>query len=67
MWSPCQGAGVSNLPHNNNSTASSNVNVSVERKPGGALGNGQNTSDNAADFTGNVPSNPQSTTSPSTP
>ena len=55
----CEGTPVINLPHNNNSSAASNADASIERKPGGALGNGVDTNVNAADFTGNTPSNPQ--------
>ena len=67
MWFTCQGAGVSNSPHNDTTNGTSNSDVSLERKPGGALGNGQSTGDNAADFVSNATPNPQRTTSPSTP
>lgn len=66
MWFPCQGS-ADNNPHNGVSQASSTVDVSIERKPGGALGNGQNTGDNTMDFVGNAPSNPQNLASPPTP
>lgn len=63
----CEGTPVSNLPHNDSSSASSNVDVSLERKPGGAAGNGQDTGNSANDWMGNVPSNPQNLASPATP
>ena len=40
-----------------------NQNRGYERKPGGVNGNGQDTNDNAADFHGLAPSNPQSSIS----
>jgi hypothetical protein len=55
----CEGMPVSNFPHNNGGSGMSASNVSIERKPGGALGNGVDTNDSAADFAGNTPSNPQ--------
>lgn len=64
MWFPCNGAGVDNLPHNN---STGNFDVGIERKPGGALGNGQDTDDDAADWVGNVPSTPQNLMSAPTP
>ena len=66
MWFPCQGA-VSNLPHNDSNTGMSATDVSIERKPGGAAGNGQNTGDNAADWNTMVTPTPQNATSPATP
>jgi hypothetical protein len=66
MWFPCQGA-VSNAPHNDGNTGASGTDVSIERKPGGSLGNGQNTGDNAADWNTMVTPNPQNTTSPAAP
>lgn len=46
------------------SLGSSNLDRSYERKPGGAAGNGQDTDDNASDFSVAQPSNPQNTSSP---
>ncbi|APR84812.1 Hypothetical protein A7982_10161 [Minicystis rosea] len=66
MWFPCQGT-VSNLPHNDTTATASNADVTIERKPGGAAGNGQNTGDNAADWNTMVTPNPQNTMSPATP
>ena len=63
----CHGTPVSNLPHDGSSQATSAVDVSFERKPGGALGNGQDTGDNKADFQQAVPANPQNLMSPPTP
>lgn len=63
----CEGTPADNLPHNNASNATSNVDVSIERKPGGAAGNCTDTGDNAADFITQTPATPQSTTSPPTP
>jgi hypothetical protein len=61
----CEGMPVSNLPHNN--TSAGNLDVSLDRKPGGALGNGQDTNDSAADFVNNTPANPQNLASPPAP
>jgi hypothetical protein len=66
MWFACNGA-VSNLPHNDNSTATTNVDLSLERKPGGAAGNGQNTGDNSVDWNTMVTPNPQNLMSAPTP
>ena len=63
----CHGAQVNNLPHNGSGSATSNVDASFERKPGGALGNGQDTADNKADFLKNTPATPQNLASPPTP
>jgi hypothetical protein len=63
----CEGTTVSNFPHNNTMIGSSNSDVSVERKPGGALGNMQDTDDNAFDFNTNVASDPHNLLSPATP
>jgi hypothetical protein len=54
----CEGTPVSNLPHDNTTTGSSNSDVSLERKPGGTLGNTQNTGDNSADFQSATPADP---------
>jgi hypothetical protein len=63
----CEGAPVSNLPHTNTTSATSNVDTSIERKPGGLLGNAQDTGDNATDFTPATISNPQNISSAPTP
>ncbi len=63
----CNGAPVNNLPHNGSGQGASASDASIERKPGGALGNGQNTGDNAADFTPIAPAKPQDLASPPTP
>ena len=63
----CEGAPADNLPHNNNSNATTNVDVSIERKPGGALGHCTDTGDNAADFATKMPATPMSSTSPPAP
>jgi hypothetical protein len=63
----CAGTPVSNLPHDNQSSTTSNVDVSIERKPGGAGGNCTDTGDNAADFATTTPATPMSSTSPPTP
>ncbi len=52
----CEGTPVSNLPHNN--TSSGNVDQSLERKGGGALGNLQQTFDNLTDWKTTAPSDP---------
>lgn len=48
-------------------TGTSNVDMSMERLPGGVLGNGTDTDDNPSDFQPLNPSNPQSTASAPTP
>jgi hypothetical protein len=59
---------VNNLPHDNAMSVAGNVDASIERKPGGALGNGTDTGSNVADFTGAVtPANPQNLASAPTP
>ena len=63
----CEGTPVSNLPHNNTASGSSNTDASLERKPGGALGNAQDTGDNASDFASGVSPDPHNLASPATP
>jgi hypothetical protein len=63
----CEGTPVTNLPHNNSSIGSSNTDASLERKPGGALGNTQDTGDSATDFSSNAASDPHNLASPATP
>ena len=63
----CEGAPVSNLPHNDGSGAGSNVDASLERNPGGLGGSCVDTGDNASDFAPRAPAGPESTQSPPTP
>jgi hypothetical protein len=63
----CHGMPVSNLPHDGSSGMTSAVDVSFERKPGGAAGNATDTGDNKSDFQKAVPANPQNLMSPPTP
>ena len=62
----CEGTPVSNLPHNDGTSPSSNSDASIERKPGGALGNCIDTGNSAADWTGLGPAQPQNVSSPAT-
>jgi hypothetical protein len=50
-----------------NPAGTSNVDESMERRPGGALGSCTDAGDNAADFRELIPAQPQSTASPPTP
>src|SRR5262249_54656867 len=63
----CEGMPASNLPHDTTNNGASNSDVSIERKPRGAAGNGQDTGDSATDFVNNTPSTPQNLASPPTP
>ena len=63
----CAGTPASNLPHDDKSSAASNVDASLVRKPGGAGGNCTDTGDSAADFVTETPAQPESTASPPTP
>jgi len=63
----CAGTPASNLPHDDKSSASSNVDTSLARKPAGAGGNCTDTGDDAADFVTETPAQPESTVSPPTP
>ncbi len=63
----CPGTPADNSPHNNASSAASNVDQSIERKPGGAAGNATNTGNNAADFAKDTPAVPRSLASPPAP
>jgi hypothetical protein len=63
----CEGMQVSNLPHDGTSSATSKLDVSLERKPGGSLGNGQDTNNNAVDFQSLAPSKPRNLASPPAP
>jgi hypothetical protein len=60
----CEGAPVTN-PHND--AAATNTNASLERKPGGTLGNCTDTGISAADFQSITPAKPQNLSSPTTP
>jgi hypothetical protein len=60
----CEGMPAMNA-HDN--TTGTNVDESIERKPGGAAGNSQDTNDNASDFAALTPSSPQSWASAPTP
>ena len=62
----CEGAPADNLPHNN-TTGVGDADVSIQRRPGGALGNCIDTGDNAADFITTTPAAPQNATSAATP
>ncbi len=46
---------------------STNIDASVERKPGGTAGNCMDTGNNGADFITSTPANPQNSASPPTP
>ena len=63
----CEGPPISNLPHNGTKGGASSSDVSLERKPGGALGNGQDTGNSTADFQSIMPATPQNLASPPTP
>jgi hypothetical protein len=63
----CEGASVSNLPHNNGNSAGSSSDASIERKPGGALGNCADTQVSSADWQPLAPAQPQSLASPPVP
>jgi hypothetical protein len=61
---PCEGTPVSNVGPGGPSAA---VDAAMERKPGGALGNQQDTNDSNADFQRIMPSHPRSSQSPPAP
>jgi hypothetical protein len=63
-YSTCEGAPVVN-PHNSANTT--NVDASIERRPGGALGNAQDTGDDSADFQTATPAEPRNSASPPFP
>lgn len=63
----CEGQPVSNLPHDNFGASGANVDVSIERKAGGAAGNGVDTGDSASDWLSGVPSTPQNRQHPPAP
>ena len=60
----CEGTAVMN-PHDN--SAATSTDASLERKPGGGLGNCIDTGDSSADFATTTPANPQSSASALTP
>ena len=53
----CEGTPATN-PHDNTASATSNADNSLERKPGGAGGNGTDANDNATDFSTATPADP---------
>jgi len=61
----CEGTPVSNLPHNN--SVAGDIDASIERKPGGAGGNTQDTGDNSADFSANASPDPHNQASAPVP
>lgn len=63
----CEGTPVSNLPHNDTNVPGSNVDQSLERRPGGSLGNCADTADSSQDWQPLMPPNPQDLASPVTP
>jgi hypothetical protein len=63
----CEGTPASNLPHNDGSSAGSNIDASLERKMGSSSGRCVDTGDNASDFAPRAPSGPESSQSPPTP
>ena len=63
----CAGAPVSNLPHNDGTSAKSNSDASIERKPGAGAGNCGDTGDSATDWQPLAPAAPQDALSAPTP
>jgi hypothetical protein len=63
----CAGAPASNAPHDNTQSVTSTVDVSLQRKPGGALGNQVDTGNNSADFAPSKPARPQNLASVAAP
>ncbi len=63
----CLGTPVSNAPHSNAPGATSDVDASIVRRPGGTGNNCVDTSDNAADFITETPAVPRSSASAPTP
>jgi Lamin Tail Domain len=63
----CAGTPADNLPHDNSTSATSDTDVSITRKPGGTGGNCTDTGDNSSDFAATAPAAPMSTASPPTP
>jgi hypothetical protein len=61
----CEGAPITTNPHNNSTTT--NVDASIERKPGGTAGNCTDTGDNASDFIVQMPATPLDAASAPTP
>jgi hypothetical protein len=64
---PCEGTPANNLPHHGLKDDTSALDVSIERRPGGAAGNAQDTDDNASDFRTIAPANPRNLSNPPTP
>ena len=63
----CEGTPISNLPHDNTTGGTSNTDVSLERRPGGAQGNGMDTGDSTADFVSRTSPTPHNLASAATP
>jgi hypothetical protein len=63
----CPGTPADNSPHDNTTSAASNSDHSIERKPGGAGGNGASTGDNSVDFAPDSPAVPRDLASPAAP
>jgi hypothetical protein len=63
----CAGTPADNLPHKDSTSGTSDTDVSITRKPGGAGGNCTDTGDNASDFATTMPAAPMNTASPPTP
>jgi hypothetical protein len=63
----CNGQPISNYPHDGTDSPQSDVDRSVERLPGGAAGNGQDTNADDVDFTDTLPAQPRNTASPPAP
>jgi hypothetical protein len=63
----CSGTPMSNLPHNNTTSAASDADASIARKPGGPAGNCADTGDDASDFVAESPATPEDSTSSPTP
>ncbi len=63
----CEGTPANNLPHDNSASATSDSDVSLERLPGGNLGNCTDTDNNAADFVTQTTPDPHDLASPPVP
>lgn len=63
----CPGTPASNAPHNDSAGAASDVDQSIERKPGDPGNNCTDTNDSAADFKAQAPATPDDSASAPTP
>jgi hypothetical protein len=63
----CKGAPAQNQPHDNTQSAASQVDASLERKPGGPLGSARDTGVSLADFRPTAPARPENAQSPPAP